>query len=274
MDSLITAAARALAAGDPVGALKRVALRTDAPALALRGTAMAQMGDFTRARALLRAAARAFGAREPLMRARCVVADAEVALASRDLAWDATALESARALLAKHGDHANADHARYLEVRWLLLLGRLDAAERRLATLDAGRLPPALRTAHELVVAGIALRRVHARDARAALLRAERAARLARIPALWGEVGVALRALDTTAGASTASTTDSEGTGPTAPGADGTDGADGPSRGTGAGDSGGCNCRVDLHSHPGAWLLALLGLSAHRRRKRSWLTHT
>lgn len=199
MDSLITAAARALAAGDPVGALKRVALRKDAPALALRGTAMAQMGDFTRARALLRAAARAFGAREPLMRARCVVADAEVALASRDLAWDARALESARALLAKHGDHANADHARYLEVRWLLLLGRLDAAERRLATLDAGRLPPALRTAHELVVAGIALRRVHARDARAALLRAERAARLARIPALWGEVGVALRALDTTA---------------------------------------------------------------------------
>jgi hypothetical protein len=50
MDSLITAAARALAAGDPLGALKRVALREDAPALALRGIAMAQLGDLARAR--------------------------------------------------------------------------------------------------------------------------------------------------------------------------------------------------------------------------------
>ncbi len=45
MDSLITAAARALAAGDPLGALKRVALREDPPALALRGIAMAQLGE-------------------------------------------------------------------------------------------------------------------------------------------------------------------------------------------------------------------------------------
>jgi len=34
MDSLITAAARALAKGDLLGALKRVALRNDPPALA------------------------------------------------------------------------------------------------------------------------------------------------------------------------------------------------------------------------------------------------
>jgi hypothetical protein len=54
MDSLITAAARALARGDPLGALNRVALRDDAPALALRGIAMAQLGDLVRAKALLR----------------------------------------------------------------------------------------------------------------------------------------------------------------------------------------------------------------------------
>src|SRR5204862_51964 len=58
MDSLITAAARALAAGDVLGALKRVALRDDAPALALRGIAMAQLGDLMRAKALLRQAGR------------------------------------------------------------------------------------------------------------------------------------------------------------------------------------------------------------------------
>ena len=72
MDSLITAAARALAAGDPLGALKRVALRDDAPALALRGIAMAQLGDLIRAKALLRVAARAFGPKEALARARGV----------------------------------------------------------------------------------------------------------------------------------------------------------------------------------------------------------
>src|SRR6478736_8612445 len=65
MDSLITAAGRALARGDPLGALKRVALRDDPPALALRGIAMAQLGDFARARALVRSAARAFGSKEP-----------------------------------------------------------------------------------------------------------------------------------------------------------------------------------------------------------------
>src|SRR4051812_47406604 len=147
MDSLITAAARALAAGDPLGALKRVALRDDAPALALRGLAMAQIGDLVRARALLRRAARAFGPNEAVARARCVVAEAEIALVSRDLGWPAKALDAARTTLEEHGDRLNAAHARSLEGRRLLLIGRLDEAERVLAGLDPTPFPPALRTA-------------------------------------------------------------------------------------------------------------------------------
>src|SRR4051795_13314707 len=154
MDSLITAAARALAAGDPLGALKRVALRDDAPALAFRGIAMAQLGDFVRAKVLLRRAARAFGPREALARARCVVAEAEIALASRDLGWPARALDAARTTLEGYGDRVNAAHARTLEVRRLLLIGRLDEAEARLTALDPSLLSAALRTAHELAVAG------------------------------------------------------------------------------------------------------------------------
>src|SRR6267154_119953 len=188
MDSLITAAARALAAGDPLGALKRVSLRDDAPALALRGIAMAQLGDLVRAKALLRSAARAFSPREAVARARCVVAEAEIALASRDLGWPAKALDAARATLEAHGDRANAAHARYLEARRLLLIGRVDEAERTLAALDSAHLPPASRTAHDLVVAGIAMRRLRAKPARAALARAARAARDAGIPALAAEV--------------------------------------------------------------------------------------
>jgi hypothetical protein len=188
MDSLITAAARALAAGDPLGALNRVALRDDAPALALRGIAMAQLGDLVRAKALVRSAARAFGAREPVARARCIVAEAEIALVSRDLNWPTKALEAARATLEAHGDRLNAAHARYLAVRRLLLIGRLDEAERALAGLDPTPFPPPLRTAHELVVAGVALRRLQTKAARSALERARRAAGLARIPALTAEV--------------------------------------------------------------------------------------
>ena len=188
MDSLITAAARALAAGDPLGALKRVALREDAPALALRGIAMAQLGDLARARALVRRAGRAFGPREAVARARCAVAEAEIALVSRDLGWPAKALDAARATLEAHGDRANAAYAGYLAVRRLLLIGRVDEAERALAALDPTPLPPASRAAHELVVAGIAIRRLRAREARTALARAGRAAREARIPALAAEV--------------------------------------------------------------------------------------
>jgi tetratricopeptide (TPR) repeat protein len=199
MDSLINAAALALAAGDPLGALKRVALRDDAPALALRGIAMAQLGDLVRAKALLRSAARAFGPSEAVARARCVVAEAEIALASRDLGWPAKALEAARATLEEHGDRVNAAHARYLVVRRLLLIGRLDEAERALAELDPAPFPPASRTAHELVVAGIAIRRLRTKAARAALARAERAARHASIPALTAEVENALLVLNTPA---------------------------------------------------------------------------
>src|SRR5256885_4901188 len=133
MDSLITAAARALAVGDPLGALNRVALREDAPALALRGIAMAQLGDFVRAKALLKNAARVFGPKEAVARARCIVAEAEIALASRDLGWPAKALDAARMTLEAHGDRLNAAHARTLEVRRFLLIGRLDEAEKKLA---------------------------------------------------------------------------------------------------------------------------------------------
>src|SRR6202789_3915903 len=154
MDSLITAAARALAAGDPLGALNWIALRGDAPALALRGIAMAQLGDLARAKALLKSAARAFGPREAVARARCVVAEAEIALVSRDLSWPAKALDAARATLEAHGDEINAAHARHLGARRLLLIGRLDEAELRLAEIDATPLPPAWRAAHELVIAG------------------------------------------------------------------------------------------------------------------------
>lgn len=199
MDSLIAAAARALAAGDPVGALKRVALRDDAPALALRGIAMAQLGDLVRAKTLLRRAARAFGPKEAVARARCVVAEAEVALVSRDLGWPAKALDTARATLEEHGDRLNAAHARYLHVRRLLLIGRLDEPERTLAELDPAPLPPASRTAHYLVVAGIAMRRLRTQAARAALARAARAARHARIPALTAEVASASLLLNTPA---------------------------------------------------------------------------
>jgi hypothetical protein len=196
MDSLITAAAQALAAGDPLGALKRVALRDDAPALALRGIAMAQLGDLVRAKTLLRSAARAFGPKEALARARCVVAEAEIALVSRDLGWPAKSLDAARATLEKHGDRVNAAHARYLEARRLLLIGHLEEAELTLAELNPAVLPPALRAAHELVIAGIAMRRMRAKTARAALARAQQAAEAARIPALLAEVENAASVLD------------------------------------------------------------------------------
>jgi len=195
MDSLITAAGRALAAGDPLGALNRVALRNDPPALALRGIAMAQLGDFPKAKALLQSAARAFGPKQAVARARCVVAEAEVALASRDLAWPTHRLDAAQATLQSHGDLMNAEYARYLTVRRLLLVGHLDDAERALAGLDPASFPPALMAAHALVVAGIAIRRVHAGVAHEALTRAAVNARLAGIPALTAEVEAASRLL-------------------------------------------------------------------------------
>ena len=199
MDGLIAAAARALAAGDPLGALNHVALHDDAPALAIRGIAMAQLGDLVRAKALLRSAVRAFGPKEAVARARCIVAEAEIALASRDLGWPVKALDEARITLEAHGDRVNAAHARYLQVRRLLLIGRLDEAELRLTGLDPAPFPPALRAAHELVVAGIAMRRLQTTRARAALARAEHAAHYAAIPGLTAEVENAARILNTPA---------------------------------------------------------------------------
>ncbi|MEZ2333770.1 helix-turn-helix domain-containing protein [Mesorhizobium sp. RCC_202] len=200
MDSLINAAGRALAAGDPLGALKRVALRDDAPALALRGIAMAQLGDFAKAKALLKSAARAFSSKEAVARARCVVAEAEIALVSRDLGWPDKALRSARATLATHGDPVNAAYAGSLEARRLILIGRLDEAERLLAGFDPGPLPPVARVAHELAAAGIAVRRLRTKAARSAFGRASLAAYQANIPALKAEVETASLVLNTPVG--------------------------------------------------------------------------
>jgi hypothetical protein len=199
MDSLITAAGRALAAGDPLGALNHVALRDDPPALALRGIAMAQLGDLERAKLLLRRAARAFGPKEAVSRARCVVAEAEIALAARDLGWPTNALDAACTALDKHGDRSNAAHARLLAIRRLLLIGDLDAAERALGEIDPAPLPAASQAIHALMIAGIAIRRVRTKAAREALARAAEAARDARIPALTAEVENAARVLESPA---------------------------------------------------------------------------
>jgi hypothetical protein len=199
MDSLIAAAGRALVAGDALGALKRVALRDDPPALALRGIAMAQLGEYPRARELLRRAARGFGAREELARARCIVAEAEVALAMRDIGGSPRTLAEAAAALEARGDRANALQARLIAVRRLLLLGRLDEAASALAGLDALGLPPSLAAVAELVAAEVGLRSLRTTAARAALGRAFDAAQCARVPALLAEVAEARAALDRSA---------------------------------------------------------------------------
>ncbi|HYM29470.1 MAG TPA: hypothetical protein VET66_15065, partial [Steroidobacteraceae bacterium] len=196
MDSLIAAAARALAAGDVLGALKRVGLRDDPPALALRGIAMAQLGEHPRARELVRRAARAFGAREELARARCVVAEAEVALAMRDLRGSPRTLAAASAALQAHADRANALQAGLIAVRRLLLLGRLDEAASALARLDARAAPPTLQAVAELAAAEVALRSLRTAQAGEALARAQDAAQRAGVPALLAEVAEARASLD------------------------------------------------------------------------------
>jgi len=196
MDSLIAASARALAGGDALGALKRVALRDDPPALALRGIAMAQLGEHPVARDLLRRAARGFGTHEELARARCVVAEAEVALAMRDLGGSPRVLAAAAATLERHGDRANALHARLIAARQFLLLGRLAGAAAILEALDAQALPPTLAAVAELAAAELALRSLQSGPAKAALARANQAAYRAGIPALIAEVGEARAALD------------------------------------------------------------------------------
>jgi hypothetical protein len=196
MDSLVAAAARALAAGDALGALNRVALRDDPPALALRGIAMAQLGEHPRARELLQKAARGFGAREPLARARCAVAEAEIALAVRDLERAPGELPAAQALLAAHGDHLNAAHACLVAVRRLLLLGRLAEARAELERVDRAMLPPALEAVANLAAAELSLRSVRTGPASIELARAHAAATRARIPALIAEVAAARAILD------------------------------------------------------------------------------
>ena len=197
MDSMIAAAARALAGGDALTALQRVALRDDPPALALRGIAMAQLGEHPRARELLRRAARAFGPHESVACARCVVAEAEVALAQRDLGGGkgpAPLLAAARTLQA-HGDTTNALQARLVAARRLILLGRLTEAAGVLAapladstpTVAPARLPPALAAVAALTRAELALRALQIDAARAALQQAEEAAQHAGVPALQAE---------------------------------------------------------------------------------------
>ena len=196
MDSLISAAARALAAGDALGALKHIALRDDPSALALRGIAMAQLGEFPRARELLWRAARSFGAREELARARCVVAEAEVALAMRDLNGSPRALMAAAATLEARADLANALQARLIAIRRLLLLGRLDQAATALTDLDTRRISPSLAAVAALTTAELALRSLRIGAARDALARAHEAAEQARVPALLAEVAELGAALD------------------------------------------------------------------------------
>jgi hypothetical protein len=196
MDSLITASARALAAGDALGALKRVALRDDPPALALRGIAMAQLGEHPRARELLRRAARGFGPHEELARARCVVAEAEVALAMREIGGSPRSLDAAAATLEAHADRANAQQARLIAARRSLLLGRLDDAASALAQVELRGLPPSLAAVAELAAAELALRSLRVDAAGNSLERAQQAAQLARVPALLAEVAEARAALD------------------------------------------------------------------------------
>jgi hypothetical protein len=196
MDSLIAAAGRALVAGDAIGALKRVSLRDDPPALALRGIAMAQLGDHARARELLRRAARGFGQHEELSRARCVVAEAEVALAMRDLGGSPRTLATAISALDAHADRTNAQHARLIAVRRLLLLGHLAEAAASLRDIDVAGLPPSLAAMVELAAAEIALRSLRTAAARASLAGAHDAAERARVPALQAEVAEARSALD------------------------------------------------------------------------------
>lgn len=196
MDSLITAAARSLALGDPLGALKRVSLRQDPPAMALRGIALAQLGDYARARQLLRRAARGFGPRESLARARCVVAEAEVVQAMRDLGRLPRDLSAAVEVLEAHQDRANAGRGRLIEVRHALLLGRITEASVLLDSVDRHHIPPALETLAELITAELDLRFVRIARVRAALDCAQAAATRSGIVALLAEVAEAQLMLD------------------------------------------------------------------------------
>jgi DNA-binding transcriptional ArsR family regulator len=188
MDSAISTAARALSMADPLSALKYVALRSDAPALALRGIAMAQLGELAHSKGLLRRAALKFGAANAVARARCVVARAEVCLALRDLAGAELGLREALQLLTKHGDAANAAFARLVQVRRLALLGEVERAERELGPLPTLTVPPRFVALWSLAAADLAIKRVDAAKAKRALERAREAAERAGIAPLVLEV--------------------------------------------------------------------------------------
>jgi DNA-binding transcriptional ArsR family regulator len=196
MDSPLTAAAQALRAGDPLRALKLVALREDASALALRATAMAQLGEYKRAKQLFLRAARAFEPDQEVERARSMVALAEVALAARELSAEDAGLVSAIGVLKRHRDLANARYAELLRARHALALGDVAVAEGRLRALEERGLPAALRAQIALARAEIALRRVQPKQAQKALSVAAQAAQEARIPALFAEVRSAQLARD------------------------------------------------------------------------------
>jgi hypothetical protein len=196
MDSILNAAALALSKGDLLGALNRVALRDDPAALALRGIAMAQLGELGRARELLRTAAQGFGKGESVAMARCVVAEAEIALVSRDLSWPSERLDAARVALEGRGDAANAAHARIIGARRHLLLGHLDLALEHLGALNGAVLPPAMLANVHLVLAGVDVRRLRPSAARDALKLAEAAAVRSNMGGLIYEVEAARRSLE------------------------------------------------------------------------------
>lgn len=196
MDSLIAAAARALNSGDAIGALKHVGHREDPPALALRGIAMAQLGVHARARELLRRAARAFGPQERRSRARCVVAEAEIALAMRDLGRPQHALAAATEVLGRLGDHHNAWLARLIAARRSLLLGELATTGRILSGRDPVNRSPSLTVVEELIRAELALRSLRMSEARQCLDLAQAAAERAGIPSLLAETAAAREHLE------------------------------------------------------------------------------
>lgn len=193
VDASVEAAAEALTRGDPLTALDLVALRRDAVCLALRGTAMAQLGDYASAKALL---LQARDAGSGLLGARTDVALAEVEVALRELTTDIEPLVRAGAVLQAAGDVHNASLATLVLARRALLLGRVTDAAKSRNALDLRGLPPRLQVIAELVSVEIGMRCGSASSARAALLRASEALVEAPVPGLRAEIDDAHRRLE------------------------------------------------------------------------------
>ena len=188
MEEQWRSAQAALEAGDPLRALNYVALGDEPTSLALRGIAMAQLGDLARAKGLLARAARGFGTKDALARARTVTALAEIALATRELQVPLSTLRTTLLVFDAAGDARNALHARVLLCRSLILAGKLPSAEAALADVRLREAPPSLVAMTELVRAEIALRHLEAAKAEIALERARRAAERSGIASLQHEV--------------------------------------------------------------------------------------